>query len=174
MTNRAGESKLSQRRIDARNRQQQALELRMAGRTWQEIADHLGYAGHTGAYEAVKVALSRSNHEAVEDYRSLTLGRLTKILQVHWPIMLQGDGNATRYCLQTIKDMRDLLGLDSPSKFEHTGADGAPIRHEVITLDIGDIAEAISVLRDAGAVRLESNGYAPATVDAVHSPQADS
>ena len=168
MANRTGESKLSVRRIEAQNKQHQALELRMAGRTWQEIADHLGYASHTGAYEAVKVALSRSNHEAVEDYRSLTIGRLTKILQIHWPLMLQGDGNATRFCLQTIKDMRDLLGLDSPSKFEHTGTDGEPIRHEVITLDIGDITEAITVLRDAGAVRLAGNGHAPASLDGVY------
>ena len=170
MANRVGESKLSPRRIDAQQKQQQAMELRMAGRTWQEIADHLGYASHTGAYEAVKVALSRSNHEAAEDYRSLTIGRLTKILQVHWPLMLQADNNSTRLCLQTIKDMREILGLDSPSKFEHTGADGAPIRHEVITLDIGDITEAISVLRDAGAVRLESNGHSPAAVESLHTP----
>ena len=170
MNNRVGESKLSPRRIDAQQKQQQAMELRMAGRTWQEIADHLGYASHTGAYEAVKVALSRSNHEAAEDYRSLTIGRLTKILQVHWPLMLQADNNSTRLCLQTIKDMREILGLDSPSKFEHTGADGAPIRHEVITLDIGDITEAISVLRDAGAVRLESNGHSPAAMESLHTP----
>ena len=170
MNNRVGESKLSPRRIDAQQKQQQAMELRMAGRTWQEIADHLGYASHTGAYEAVKVALSRSNHEAVEDYRSLTIGRLTKILQIHWPLMLQADNNSTRLCLQTIKDMREVLGLDSPSKFEHTGADGAPIRHEVITLDVGDITEAISVLRDAGAVRLESNGHSPAAMESLHTP----
>tara|TARA_R100001086_G_scaffold155269_1_gene82920 strand:+ start:272 stop:784 length:513 start_codon:yes stop_codon:yes gene_type:complete len=168
MANRAGESKLSVRRIEAQNKQHQALELRMAGRTWQEIADHLGYAGHTGAYEAVKVALSRSNHEAVQDYRNLTLGRLTKILQVHWPLMLQADPVASKLCLQTIKDMRELMGLDSPVRMEHTGADGAPIRHEVITLDIGDITEAITVLRDAGAVRLESNGHSPATVDTLY------
>ena len=170
MNNRVGESKLSPRRIDAQQKQQQAMELRMAGRTWQEIADHLGYASHTGAYEAVKVALSRSNHEAAEDYRSLTIGRLTKILQIHWPLMLQADNNSTRLCLQTIKDMREVLGLDSPSKFEHTGADGAPIRHEVITLDIGDITEAISVLRDAGAGRLESNGHSPAAMESLHTP----
>ena len=170
MNNRVGESKLSPRRIEAQQKQQQAMELRMAGRTWQEIADHLGYASHTGAYEAVKVALSRSNHEAAEDYRSLTIGRLTKILQIHWPLMLQADNNSTRLCLQTIKDMREVLGLDSPSKFEHTGADGAPIRHEVITLDVGDITEAISVLRDAGAVRLESNGHSPAAVESLHTP----
>ena len=170
MNNRVGESKLSPRRIDAQQKQQQAMELRMAGRTWQEIADHLGYASHTGAYEAVKVALSRSNHEAAEDYRSLTIGRLTKILQIHWPLRHHADNNSTRLCLQTIKDMREVLGLDSPSKFEHTGADGAPIRHEVITLDVGDITEAISVLRDAGAVRLESNGHSPAAVESLHTP----
>ena len=33
----AGESKLSPRRIEAQSKQQQALELRMAGRTWSEI-----------------------------------------------------------------------------------------------------------------------------------------
>ena len=169
----AGESKLSPRRIEAQNKQQQALELRMAGRTWQEIAEHLGYKSHTGAYEAVKVALSRSNHEAAFDYRNLTLGRLTKILQVHWPLMLQADPVASKLCLQTIKDMRDLMGLDSPARLEHTGADGAPIQHEVMTLDVGDITQAIEGLRDAGAVRLETNGHSTASLDGIYPPQAD-
>ena len=168
-----GESKLSPRRIEAQNKQQQALELRMAGRTWQEIAEHLGYKGHTGAYEAVKVALSRSNHEAVQDYRNLTLGRLTKVLQVHWPVMLQADPGASKLCLQTIKDMRELMGLDSPTRLEHTGADGAPIQHEVMTLDVGDIAQAIAVLRDAGAVRMDTNGQAPLPLDGIYPPQTD-
>ena len=169
----AGESKLSPRRIEAQNKQQQALELRMAGRTWQEIADHLGYKSHTGAYEAVKVALARSNYEAVTDYRNLTLGRLTKVLQVHWPLMLQADAASSKLCLQAIKDMRELMGLDSPVRLEHTGADGAPIQHEVMTLDVGDITRAIEVLRDAGAVRLESNGHAPTSLDGIHPAQAN-
>ena len=162
------ESKLSPRRIDAIHRQQQALELRMAGRTWQEIADTLGYANHTGALAAVKKALQSTLQPPADHFRSLTLERLTKILQVHWPLMLQGDANATRLCLQTIKDMRELMGLDSPAQVEHTGADGAPIRHEVITLDVGDITEAISVLRDAGAVRVATNGHASVTVDGLY------
>ena len=165
-----GESKLSPRRIEARNKQQQALELRMAGRTWQEIAEHLGYKSHTGAIEAVKVALARSNHEAAEDYRNLTLGRLTKILQVHWPLMLQADPVASKLCLQTIKDMRELTGLDAPSKLEHSGPDGAPIKHEVITLNVDDIREALTVLRDSGAVRMETNGHAPIALDGIHTP----
>ena len=163
-----GESKLSPRRIDAVAKQRQALELRMAGRTWQEIGDTLGYANHSGAYAAVKTALQSSLQAPAQHYRDLTLERLTKILQVHWPLMLQADGNSTRLCLQTIKEIRELMGLDSPAKFEHTGADGTPIRHEVITLDIGDITEALTVLQDAGAVRVEANGHSPVALDALH------
>ena len=162
------ESKLSPRRIDAKNKQRQALELRMAGRTWQEIADNLGYANHTGAIAAVKTALHSTLQPPADHYRALTLERLTKILQVHWPLMLQADAASTRLCLQAIGDIRQLMGMDSPTKMEHTGADGAPIKHEVLTLDIGDISEAISVLRDAGAVRVESNGHAPIIVDGLH------
>ena len=140
----------------------------MAGRTWQEIADNVGYKSHSGAIAAVESALQRTLEPPASEYRALTLERLTKVLQVHWPLMLQADAVSTRLCLQVIGDMRQLMGLDSPARVEHTGADGAPIQHEVMTLDIGDIAEAISVLRDAGAVRLEANGYAPATVDELH------
>ena len=162
------ESKLSPRRIDAIHRQQQALELRMAGRTWQEIADTLGYANHTGAIAAVRTALQSTLQPPADHFRSLTLERLTKILQVHWPLMLQADPVSTRLCLQVIGDIRELRGLDSPAKVEHTGADGAPIRHEVITLDVGDITEAISVLRDAGVVRVATNGHTPVTVDGLY------
>jgi hypothetical protein len=82
--------------------------------------------------------------------------------------MLQADAVSTRLCLQVIGDIRELMGLDSPAKVEHTGADGAPIQHEVMTLDVGDIAEAISVLRDSGVVRVEANGHAPVIVDGLH------
>ena len=163
-----GESKMSPRRIDAVRKQQHALELRMAGRTWQEIADNLGYANHTGAIAAVKTALQSTLQPPADHFRALTLERLTKVLQVHWPLMLQADPVSTRLCLQVIGDIRQLMGLDSATKLEHTGADGAPIRHEVINLDIGDITEAISVLRDAGAVRVETNGHSAAIVDGLH------
>jgi len=163
-----GESKMSPRRIEAVRRQQHALELRMAGRTWQEIADNLGYANHSGALLAVKAALQSTLQPPADHFRALTLERLTKVLQVHWPLMLQADAVATRLCLQVIGDIRQLMGLDSPSKMEHTGADGAPIQHEVLTLDVGEIAEAIAVLRDAGAVRVETNGHAPVIVDGLY------
>lgn len=167
------ESKTSPRRIIAINKQRQALELRMAGRTWQEIADSLQYRGHSGAIAAVDKALERTLTPPAESYRALTLERLTKILQVFWPMMLQGDYNAARTVIQTIQDIRKLLGLDAPTQVEH-GGNGVPIAHEVVNINFGDITGALEILANVGAIRLDSNGSVPVgTVDDVYTPQAD-
>jgi hypothetical protein len=114
------ESKYSPRRIKANEKQRRALELRMAGRAWSEIAEAVGYSNHTGAIAAVKVALDKSLQEPAQHYRSLTLERLTRVLQVHWPSMLNHDMAATDRVLRVISDIRALLGLDAPIKEDIT------------------------------------------------------
>ena len=168
------ESKYSPRRIEAVDKQRQAVELRMAGRTWQEIADALGYADHSGAVRAVQDSLQKTLGVPSAEFRELTLERLTKILQVQWPNMLRGEVPAAKLCLQTIGDMRQLMGVDMPSKVEHSGPDGNPIQHEVVTLDIGDVTEALTTLQNAGAIRMEPNGHAPVALDGIHTAQTDS
>ena len=168
------ESKYSPRRIEAVDKQRQAVELRMAGRTWQEIADALGYADHSGAVRAVQDSLQKTLGAPSAEFRELTLERLTKILQVQWPNMLRGEVPAAKLCLQTIGDMRQLMGVDMPSRVEHSGPEGNPIQHEVVTLDLGDITEALTTLQDAGAIRMEPNGHAPIALDGIHTAQADS
>lgn len=113
-----GESKYSPRRIKAIEKQRQALELRMAGRTFESIAQVLGYKTHVGAIAAVKVALQRTLQPISEEYRALTLERLTKVLQTFWPTMLQKDPEATRLVLKAIGDIRELLGLDAPKQID--------------------------------------------------------
>ena len=164
------ESLTSPRRINAVEKQRRAVELRLAGRTFQEIADVLGYSNHNCANEAVKAALRKTLDEPCAEFRQLTLERLTKILQTHWPNMLRGDVPASKISLQTIGDIRQLMGVDMPARVEHSGPDGNPIRHEVVTIDIGDITEALRTLQDAGAIRMESNGHHPPALDAVHTP----
>ena len=168
------ESKYSPRRIEAVDKQRQAVELRMAGRTWQEIADALGYADHSGGVRAVQDSLQKTLGVPSAEFRELTLERLTKILQVQWPSMLRGEVPAAKLCLQTIGDMRQLMGVDMPSKVEHSGPDGNPIQHEVVTLDIGDVTEALTTLQNAGAIRMEPNGHAPVALDGIHTAQTDS
>lgn len=168
------ESKYSPRRIEAVDKQRQAVELRMAGRTWQEIADALGYADHSGAVRAVQDSLQKTLGVPSAEFRELTLERLTKILQVQWPNMLRGEVSAAKLCLQTIGDMRQLMGVDMPSRVEHSGPAGNPIQHEVVTLDLGDVTEALTTLQNAGAIRMESNGHTPIALDGIHTAQADS
>ena len=164
---------LSVKKLETIDKQKQALELRMAGRTWQEIADALGYASHTGAIAAVKAVLARSVADYGHSFRTLTLERLTKILQTYWPAMLRGDQSSATVCLKTIKDMRDVTGIDMPARVEHSGPEGNPIQHQVVTIDVGDIEDALTTLRDAGAIRVETNGHSDAALDALYPAQAD-
>jgi hypothetical protein len=110
------ESKFSPRRIEATEKQRRALELRMAGRSWSEIAKTVGYSNHSGAIAAVKTSLEKSLQEPARHYRALTLERLTRILQVYWPDMLNHDLPATDRVLRVLSDIRALLGLDAPIK----------------------------------------------------------
>ena len=168
------ESKLSPRHISAVEKQRRAVELRMAGHTWQTIADTLGYSSHSSAIRAVEAALVRTLEPASSSFRALTLERLTKVIQVFWPMMIQGDYSAARTVMQASSDIRKLLGLDSPVQIEH-GGNGIPIQHEVVSIEIGDVTEALKVLADVGAVRLGANGHqVNGSLDALYPAQADS
>ena len=167
------ESKLSPRRISAVEKQRRAVELRMAGHTWQTIADTLGYSNHSSAIRAVEAALLRTLEPVTDSFRALTLERLTKVIQIFWPMMLQGDYSAARTVMQASADIRRLLGLDSPVQVEH-GGNGIPIQHEVVSIEIGDVTEALKVLADVGADRMGTNGHSiNGSLDALQSAQAD-
>ena len=149
------ESKTSLRRIQAVAKQREAREMRMSGRTFEDIAGQLGYSSHSGAMAAVKKALDKTLEAPAAQYRALTLERLTKVLNVFWPAMLSGDDDAARTVLHAIRDIRQLMGLDAPQKVEHAGDPDHPIRHQVVTLELGDITGVLEVLAEAGAIRLE-------------------
>ena len=74
-----GESKTSKRRLKARERWLEALELRKAGWTFERIADELGYAGPSGAYQAVMKALKAAFSEPVAEMRKLESARLDEM-----------------------------------------------------------------------------------------------
>lgn len=88
----------------------------MAGWSYAVIASQLGYKDHTSALYAVRIALKKTLQEPAEHYRALTLERLTKVLNVWWLPMVNGDHQATDKVLAVITDIRALLGLDAPTK----------------------------------------------------------
>lgn len=74
----------SRKKITLTQRQQQALELRIAGNNFDQIAATMGYRNRSGAYKAVEEALRRTLQEPADTYRQMELERLDKMLLSIW------------------------------------------------------------------------------------------
>src|ERR1700722_6466326 len=68
-------------------RDAEAAALRARGRTFQQIADELGFASRAKAYEAVQRAFAAIPSEQVEEARRLDLERLDRLIEYHSAIM---------------------------------------------------------------------------------------
>jgi hypothetical protein len=71
-----GESATSPRRLKAKDKQLQALTLRKAGATYEQIAEAVGYRDKSGARKAVEAALRETLREPAEEVRELERMRL--------------------------------------------------------------------------------------------------
>jgi DNA-binding transcriptional MerR regulator len=116
------ESKTSERRLAALERQRQALELRKAGVSFVKIAELLGY--RAGAFEAVKAALKRTLQQPADDLRKLEGERLDMAMQAIAARVRQGDLGAIDRWLRCCESRRKLDGLDAPQKHALTDPEG--------------------------------------------------
>jgi hypothetical protein len=95
-------------------RRAEAVRLRTAGRTYDEIAMALGYSGRSGAFKAVRKALRDNEASAVEEYRTLELARLDTLLSSAWPIATNPEHRdrhkAVDQVLKIMKRQCDLVG----------------------------------------------------------------
>lgn len=123
------ESKTSVRRLEAAERQVQALELRKAGVSFSRIAQQLGYKDGSTAYHAVERALLAIKQEPTDAVRQLSLERLDRMLVAVWQKAIGGDLLAVDRVLKIEERRAKLLGLDR--------------------LDEVDIMERVCVLADA-------------------------
>ena len=69
---RNGESRHSPRRFRAAERQQEALGLRIAGASYAQIAEQLGYRGPQGAKAAIDAVLLKTAREPAATSRVTT------------------------------------------------------------------------------------------------------
>jgi hypothetical protein len=108
------ESKSSKRRIEAKEKQKQALQMRMAGLTFDQIAERLGYKTKAGAFEAVNVALNGIPEADAKLYKRVNLERLNRLLVAFWSIAISGDHKAAAMCLSIMVEMSKLAGAYAP------------------------------------------------------------
>jgi hypothetical protein len=115
------ESKLSPRALTAQVKEQQALDRRLAGHTFDEIAQQLGYASRSSAYRAVERALQRIRIQAdqtAETLRALENARYDRLLRAIDAQVQQGDLAAIDRALRISKARRELWGLDVPTRVD--------------------------------------------------------
>lgn len=98
--------------VEAKLRAAKALELRMEGKTFDEIAEEMGYAGRQGAYNVVKAAIDAITREPAEALVRLDLERLDKMWGIHYLNAQAGDPVALGSCLKIMERRARLLGLD--------------------------------------------------------------
>lgn len=116
----ASESTSSQRRITAREREAQALELRKGGATLEQIGQALGINRST-AKRALDRALQRladDHREDAEQVKAVENTRLDALFMAHWPKALAGHGEATDRILRIMERRAKLNGLDGPIKVQ--------------------------------------------------------
>jgi len=111
------ESKTSQRRIEAADKQRQALELRARGVGFSKIASELGYRSASGAFRAVAAGLRKTLQEPAAQLRSLEVERLARLETVLWA-RLPSNINAADKLLRVWERRAKLLGLDEPTRLQ--------------------------------------------------------
>lgn len=127
------ESKSSQRRLVAREREIRALDMRKRGSTFREIGAELGVTTQA-AHKAVTRVLDKLESKTFESAKAvvrLELERLDALTKALWDKAEKGDVYSIDRLLSIMRRRADLLGLDAPTKLEHTGKDGGPIETKV-------------------------------------------
>lgn len=105
---------------DMADRQRKAMELKIAGATFDQIAAQLGYADASGAWRAVCRGLIETQRPVADEYRALTDRRLERLLLSVWPAAIAGDLKANEQARRIIADLRRLWGTDMPVKVDAT------------------------------------------------------
>lgn len=167
-----GESATSPRRVSTAIRRGKALQMRLDGARYQEIADTLGYSSKSSAIVDVQRALVATTREPADEVRALELQRLDMMWQAVLEVLRQshvvvnngrviylGDEPLTDYGpvlaaidrLLKIQERRaKYLGLDAAKQFEVVTVDAIDSQIRALTAELERAAEAAGEDEDAG------------------------
>lgn len=108
--------KTTPKQIETIQKEAEAVKLRLAGHTFDQIAQRLGYSDRSGAAKAVRRAMQATIQEPTDELRRIEVERLDALQRALWPAAESGKWLATDRVL-TIMDRRArLLGLDAPQR----------------------------------------------------------
>lgn len=92
--------------------ERQALELRRAGASYDEISARVGYAHRSSARRAVERALARTLQAPAAELRDLENDRLDRLQMALWPKAMRGQERSVEMVLRVMERRARLNGLD--------------------------------------------------------------
>ena len=153
-------AKRDSRSAEIAERQRQALEMRKAGATYEQIAKALKFADRSNVRKAVQSALQAIIKEPAEEVLQLELQRLDAMIVGLWAKAKTGDGQAVDRVLRIMERRAGYLGLDAPKRVEQTNIEASATPHEELLSRLAGIASTVG----AGGVPSPTDGEAEAGV----------
>jgi hypothetical protein len=107
--------------VKAVDKHAQALRMRQAGASYDDIARVLGYRSPSGAYNAIQSAMKKTLQEPADELRLLELSRLDEALKAIWGDVKKGSLFAIDRFLKISERRSRLLGLDAKTEISLQG-----------------------------------------------------
>jgi len=126
-------------KVDRAIKRRRALEARLAGHTYDEIARVCGYKTPKAAQLAISMAIKDICHEPAKLVVELEKGRLDKLWNAVYPLVVKKKKfgpskvsmGAARVALAIMERRSALMGLDAPKRTESSVSMPEPTRHVV-------------------------------------------
>jgi|APGre2960657468_1045069.scaffolds.fasta_scaffold139967_1 hypothetical protein len=132
------------RTMSSAEKTRRAIALKLAGASYAQIAQQLGYSDASGARKAVQRGMKSSLQESGGELKKIHYGRLEHMLMLLWPDVNTRDLASMSAALAVMDRMERLYGLNAAEKL-----DIATGRETVILAD-GDKESYIKALEEAG------------------------
>lgn len=152
--------KTNKRMIRAAERASLALQLRIQGLTYPEIAQRLGYKSPNAAWYAVYRTLQKMPAANAEALRQIELERTEVAMQALYDRVREGDCNAIKRWTDLIELRCRILGLFAPTEVKHGTVDND--------------SDPLFRLLDALAKRVEANTVGTAALPTPRGTEGDS
>lgn len=152
------------RRVQAAERERQAVSLRIAGATYAQIAERLGVTP-PAVYKMVTkhlVEVAKHTADSAEQLRAIELQRLDALQAALWADAMRGDEQKTDRVLKVMAQRAKLLGLNAPELFAPTDPTG---KNEYTGLSDGERITKLAALLDAARARRDGRATEPPALE---------
>jgi len=139
---RGGKDSTSPAAMEHFQREMQALNMRIAGKSYQEIGEALGYAHDNSSRRLVLKAMRIIKADKVKHVRMMELARLDMLMGAAWDSAMEGHLGAIQAVLKVMQQRAKLLGLDAPLKVAKTDTKG----RDIVTMSDEERAKRIEQL----------------------------